>query len=103
MFDTERKNKVNFIGNKRVNLNDLKYKLPEPKYYGDGVQEVKILLRSFFISETVSISGWRLNVRWHRSSSSEIVVTHKNQVLNEFVKLEYPKYLKENSYDLPHL
>ncbi len=50
MFDTERKNKVNFIGNKRVNLNDLRYKLPEPKYHGDGVEEVKILLRSFFIS-----------------------------------------------------
>jgi hypothetical protein len=103
MFDTERANKVNFIGNKKVNLNDLRYKLPEPKYYGDAVHEVKILLKSFFISETVSISGWNLVVRWHNTSSSQIIVSHKSQILNEFIKFEYPKYLKESSYDLPDL
>lgn len=34
MFDSERSNKVNYIGNKKINLNSLSYKLPEPKYYG---------------------------------------------------------------------
>ncbi len=34
MFDSERTNKVNYIGNKKINLNSLSYKLPEPKYYG---------------------------------------------------------------------
>ena len=38
MFDTQRANKVNYVGNKKVNLNNLSYKLPEPKYYGYGVE-----------------------------------------------------------------
>jgi hypothetical protein len=38
MFDTQRANKVNYVGNKKVNLNDLSYKLPEPKYYGHPVE-----------------------------------------------------------------
>ncbi len=42
-------------------------------------------------------------MRWHNLSSSQIALTHKSQVLNEFVKFEYPQYLKENSYDLPHI
>jgi len=28
MFDSQRTNKVNYIGNKKVNLNNLAYKLP---------------------------------------------------------------------------
>lgn len=37
LFDTDRLNKVTYQKNK-VNLNDLTYKLPQPKYYGHPVQ-----------------------------------------------------------------
>ncbi len=103
MFDTQRNNKVNYIGNKKVNLNELSYKLPEPKYYGYPVQQIKLLLRSYFIYDTVSINEWSLVVKWHNMSSCPIMLNQKSQVLNEFLKFEYPDYLKQSVYDLPHI
>lgn len=91
MFDTQRANKVNFIGNKKVNLNDLAYRLPEPKYYGYPVEEIKLLLKGIFISDTVPLNDWNLVVKWHNMTSERVVINQKNQNLNEFVRFKYPK------------